>query len=154
TFDELGYTRLDRTLFRDRAERLTSFEYDNIQQMIKRTDPLNRVTLFDWCKCGALRRLTDPMGRTTTWRHDIQGRVKCKEYASGARVSFLYENALSRLSQRIDEQLQVTQYDYNLDHTLSRITYTNAVVPTSPVTFTYDARYGRLRSMTDGSGTT
>ncbi len=63
---------LDRTLIRDRAGRQTSFEYNSVRQMTKRTDPLNRVTLFQWCKCGALKTLTDPMGRTTTWRHDIR----------------------------------------------------------------------------------
>ena len=122
--------------------------------MTKRTDPLNRATLFQWCKCGALKSLTDPMGRTTTWRHDIQGRVKCKEYADGSKVTYLYENTISRLSQRIDEKLQVTQYDYNRDDTVSRITYNNATVATPPVAFTYDANYSRLRSMTDGTGTT
>ena len=117
TFDQFTYTRLDRTLIQDRAGRQTSFEYNSIRQMTKRTDPLNRATLFQWCKCGALKSLTDPMGRTTTWRHDIQGRVKCKEYADGSKVTYLYENTISRLSQRIDEKLQVTQYDYNRDDT-------------------------------------
>ena len=75
--------------------------------MTKRTDPLGRVTLFQWCKCGALRGLTDPMGRTTFWRHDIQGRLKCKEYVDGSQVTYRYENGTSRLSQRIDEKLQI-----------------------------------------------
>jgi YD repeat-containing protein len=79
TFDHFTYTLLDRTLTKDRAGRQTTFEYNSIRQMTKRTDPLNRVTLFQWCKCGALRSLTDPMGRTTSWQHDIQSRVKSKE---------------------------------------------------------------------------
>lgn len=154
TFDQYTYTRLDHTLFRDRAGRQTTFEYNSIRQMIERTDPLNRTTWFQWCKCGALKSLTDPMGRTTTWRHDIQGRLKGKEYADGSKVTYRYENTISRLSQRIDEKLQVTQYDYNRDDTLARITYNNAAVATPPVAFAYDANYSRLRSMTDGTGTT
>ncbi len=154
TFDEFTYTRLDRTLMRDRAGRQTSFEYNNVRQMTKRTDPLNRVTMFQWCKCGALRRLTDPMGRTTFWRHDLQGRVKSKEYADGGKVIYLYENTTSRLRQRIDEKLQVTQYNYNRDDMLSRTSYTNAAVATPAVAFAYDANYPRLNSMTDGIGTT
>ena len=94
------------------------------------------------------------MGRTTTWRHDVQGRVKCKEYADGSKVTYLYETTTSRLRQRIDEKLQVTQYNYNRDDTLSQISYANAAVATPPVAFTYDANYNRLRSMTDGTGTT
>jgi RHS repeat-associated protein len=154
TFDQFTYTLLDRTLIRDRAGRQTMFEYNSVRQMTKRTDPLNRATLFEWCKCGALRGLTDPMGRTTTWQHDIQGRVKCKEYADGSKVTYRYENTISRLSQRIDEKLQVTQYDYNRDDTVSRVTYNNTIVPTPPIAFAYDANYSRLTSMTDGTGTT
>lgn len=69
-------------------------------------------------------------------------------------MTYRYENTISRLSQRIDEKLQVTQYDYNRDDTVSQISYANATVPTPLVAFTYDANYNRLRSMTDGTGTT
>jgi YD repeat-containing protein len=112
------------------------------------------VSLFQWCRCGDLRTLTDPMGRTTTWRHDVQGRVKCKEYADGSKVTYRYENSTRRLRQKIDEKLQVTQYSYNRDDTVSRISYTNVGVVTPSVAFTYDPNYNRLSSMTDGTGTT
>ena len=148
------YTLLDTTMITDRAGRQTTFGYNNVRQMINRTDPLGRITLFQWCKCGALRRLADPMGRTTTWRHDIQGRLTCKEYADGSQVTYRYEDTTSRLRQRIDETLQVTQYNYNRDDTLSDISYTNTTVPTPPVTFGYDANYNRVTSMTDGTGPT
>ena len=98
--------------------------------------------------------MTDPLGRTTSWEHDIQGRVVTKKYADGSKVTYLYEDTISRLRQRIDEQLQVTQYNYNRDDTVSQISYTNAVVATPPVAFAYDENYNRLRSMTDGTGTT
>jgi RHS repeat-associated protein len=154
TAQTFTYTLLDRTMITDRAGRQTTFGYNNVRQMINSTDPLGRVTLFQWCKCGALRRLADPMGRTTTWRHDMQGRLACKEYAGGSQVTYLYEDTTSRLRQRIDEALQVTQYNYNRDNTLSRISYTNTAVPTAQVTFIYDANYNRVTSMTDGAGTT
>jgi RHS repeat-associated protein len=154
TTQTFTYTLLDNTMITDRAGRQTTFEYNSVRQMVQRTDPLGRVTLFEWCKCGALRRLADPMGRITTWRHDIQGRVTCKEYTDGSQVAYRYEDTTSRLRQRIDEALQVTQYNYNRDDTLSRISYTNATVATAPVTFTYDANYNRVTSMTDGTGTT
>jgi RHS repeat-associated protein len=154
TFDQFAFTRLDRTLLRDRAGRQTTFEYNSIRQLTKRTDPLNRVTLFQWCKCGDSRTLTDPMGRTTTWHHDIQGRVTAKEYADGSRIVYLYETTTKRLRQRIDEQLQVTQYTYNRDNTVSAMSYVNAAVPTPSVTFSYDPNYNRLSSMTDVTGRT
>lgn len=154
TFDQYTYSRLDHTLSQDRAGRQTSFEYNNVGQMTKHTDPLNRVSLFQWCKCGDSKSLTDPMGRTTIWLHDIQGRVTEKQFADGSKVSFLYENTTSRLRQRIDEKLQVTQYTYNRDDTVSGRSYANAAVATPPVAFAYDANYNRVTSMTDGIGTT
>src|SRR5262249_39440085 len=149
TLNQFTYTLLDRTLVQDRAGRKTSFAFNSIRQMTKRTDPLNRTTLFEWCKCGALRRLTDPMGRTTTWRHDVQSRVKCKEYADGSKVTYLYDDKTSRLRQRVDEKLQVTQYSYNRDNTIRQKSYPNAVVATPSVSFAYDQNYNRLTSMTD-----
>jgi YD repeat-containing protein len=154
TSSEYNYTLLDLTTMKDRAGRKSTFEYNSVRQMTKRTDPLNRVTLFQWRKCGALRGLTDPMGRTTFWRHDIQGRLKSKEYVDGSKVIYRYEEATSRLSQRIDEKLQLTQYEYNKDDTLRRIAYNNAALLTPPVAFAYDTNYPRLCSMTDGTGTT
>ena len=153
TVDKSTYTLLDRTLIHDRAGRQTLFEYNSVRQMTKLTDPLNRISNFQWCKCGALKTLTDPMGRTTTWRHDIQGRVKCKEYPDGSKITYLYENNTSRLRQRIDEKLQVTQYNYNRDDTLSDKSYTNVALATPSVALAYDPNYSRVTSMTDGTGT-
>jgi RHS repeat-associated protein len=48
----------------------------------------------------------------------------------------------------------VKTYDYFLDKTLKQTTYTNAVVATPTVSFTYDPVYSRVASMTDGTGTT
>jgi len=154
TFQESTYTRLDLTQSRDRAGRVTSLEYNAVRQMAKRTDPLNRVTQFQWCKCGGIKSLTDPMGRTTDWRNDVQGRATAKVYPDGSEVRYVYENTTSRLRQRIDEKLQATQYDYNPDDTLSRITYVNAAIATPAVVFAYDQNHQRLASMTDGAGTT
>ncbi len=145
---------LDMTKMTDRKDRTTLFEYNSIRQLTKRTDPLDRVTYFGWCKCGALSSLTDPMGRTTTWRYDIQGRPKWKKYADDSKITYIYESTTSRLLQKMDENLQVTQYAYNLDDTLRSKSYTNAQVPTPSVAFNYDTNYLRIISMTDGTGTT
>jgi YD repeat-containing protein len=79
TFEQFVYQRLDVTNVLDRAGRQTIFEFDNVRQMRKKTDPLGRVTLFDWCRCGNIKSLTDPMGRTTTWLTDVQSRPVAKQ---------------------------------------------------------------------------
>jgi len=154
TFEEFVYTLLDRILVGDRLGRQTSFAYNSVRQLTRRTDPLGQVTHLQWCKCGALRTLTDPMGRTTTWRHDIQGRVSSKEYADGSKTLYTYETTTSRLRQRVDPQLQLTQYVYNQDDALREKSYANAAVETPGVRFSYDPDYSRIASMEDGAGTT
>jgi RHS repeat-associated protein len=154
TFEQFTYTFLDLVQIRDRAGRLTTFEYSPIRQMSKRTDALNRATLFEWCKCGGLKTLTEPTGRTTTWRNDVQGRITSKNYSDGSKVSYVYENTTSRLRERTDEKLQVTRYSYNRDNTASTTNYVNTGLATPPVAFTYDPNYQRVTAMTDGYGTT
>jgi RHS repeat-associated protein len=154
TFEQYTYDRLSLATLRDRSDRLTSYEYNNARQLTKKTDPLGRSVLYQWCKCGVMEALTDPLGRTTTWSHDIQGRTTHKAYADGSKVIYQYEDTSSRLRQRIDATLQMTQYDYNLDNTLQGKRYSNTCNATPSVTFSYDPAYERLSSMVDGNGTT
>src|SRR5262245_33138720 len=49
---------------------------------------------------------------------------------------------------------QATGYEYLLDNSLKKISYTNELVPTADVSFTYDNTYPRVVTMTDGTGTT
>jgi len=154
TFEQFIYSRLDVTNVIDRAGRQTSFEFDNIRQMKKRTDPLGRTNLFEWCRCGNIKNLTDPMGRTTTWLTDVQSRPIAKQYGDGSQVQYFYENTSSRLRQVVDEKGQVSQFTYNRDDTLNSVGYINSAVLTPGVSYTYDPNYSRQLSMTDGTGTT
>ena len=154
TSEQITYNRFDVTNVMDRAGRQTTFEFDNIRQMRKRTDPLGRVTLFEWCRCGAIKTLTDPMGRTTTWLTDVQSRTIAKQYGDGSQAQHFYVNASSRLRQVIDEKQQISQFAYNLDDTLKSVVHANAAIPTPGVSYTYDPNYSRVLSMSDGTGTT
>lgn len=154
TFEQITYDRLHRTSERDRAGRVSDYTYDALQRLVQVRDALNRVIRYDWCRCGELTSIIDPLNRVTTWRHDVQGRKVAKVYADGSRVAYVYENGTSRLQRMIDEKGQFTEYDYNIDDTLRQVTYPNANVATPSVRFTFDSRYPRLTSMTDGSGLT
>jgi RHS repeat-associated protein len=154
TFEQFTYDRLDLVVFRDRAGRQTFYEYDNMRQVKKQTDPLNRVTRFEWCRCGDIKSLTDSMGRLTSWLSDVQGRVTGKRYGDGSQVSYVYESTSSRLKHMIDEKEQVTQFAWNRDDTLASVAYGNSAVPTPGVSYLYDRNYQRVSSMTDGTGTT
>ena len=153
TFNQYLYDRLDRSAFRDRAGRVTSFAHDSMRQMTSSTDPLGRMTLLDWCRCGDLKSITDPMGRTTSWVTDVQGRRTLKQYNDGSQVRYVYENTTSRLRQTTDERHQSTVFAYNIDETLRSISYVNVAVATPCVSFRYDPDYPRISSITDGIGT-
>ena len=121
--------------------------------MTKRTDPLNRVTLFEWCKCGDLKSLTDPMGRTTTWRHDVQGASNARSMRMAPRSNIFTKTRPAACGRGL---MKSTGHPIHLQprrHTKSyRLYQRHCRHP--PVAYTYDPNYRRLRSMTDGTGTT
>jgi RHS repeat-associated protein len=154
TAEHMTYDRLDVATTTDRRGRVTKMAYNPIRQLVKVTDPLARVTQYDWCKCGALVGLLDPMGQLTKWTYDVQGRMTAKQYADNSKIIYAYENTTSRLKSVTDAKGQVTNYQYFGDDALKQVSYTNATVATPSVSFTYDALYPRVLTMTDGVGTT
>ena len=52
-----------------------------------------------------------------------------------------------------DAKNQTTLYGYFIDDNLKQVSYSNAVVATPGVSFTYDTNYDRITSMVDGTGT-
>ena len=94
------------------------------------------------------------MGRVTAWIRDLQGRVTTKINPDLTQITSAYEANTSRLKSVTDARNQTTLYSYFIDNNLKQVTYSNAVVATPGVSFTYDTNYNRLLTMTDGIGTT
>ncbi|MGH9632040.1 MAG: RHS repeat domain-containing protein, partial [Bryobacteraceae bacterium] len=154
TTREYRWDKLDLVEVKDRQGRKTSYMYDAVRNLTKVTDPLNRHTQFEYYGNGVLKSLTDPNGNKTTWEIDVQGRVSAKRYADGKGFSIKYEPATSRLKTVMDAIGQVRQYSYAADDRLSGIEYIKPLSPTPNVVFEHDDYFARLKSMTDGSGTT
>jgi RHS repeat-associated protein len=154
TYQQLVYNNLDLAATRDRLGRWTRKFYDPLRRVVAVIDPLWRTTQFQYCVCGALENLIDPLGNTTSWSHDLEGRVTAKTYADNTSVQYTYENTTSRLKQMTDAMSQMTVYTNNIDNTLAGVSYLNAVVATAPVSFTYDSNYNRVLTMVDTNGTT
>lgn len=148
------YDRLDLTRERDRAGRWTTTTHDAARRPIATRDALGRVVRQAWCACGSLSNLTDPNGNVTAWDRDVVGRVTKETRANGSVATYAYETTTSRLKSTTDPKLQVTTYSYAKDNALTGVVYTNASIATPSVTFSYDANYGRVASMADGTGTT
>jgi RHS repeat-associated protein len=154
TYKEFWYDRLGLSMYRDRQGRITKRSYNKLGQLTDMTDAKNQKTSFNWCDCGVLDTIIDPLGHQTTFHRDIQGRLIKKQYDDGKVFSFTYENARSLLKTITDAKGQVRNYEYEKDDNLRRIYYTNALVPTPEVTFSYDPYFDRLAAVTDGTGTT
>jgi len=154
SYRQFVYTLLDLTASRDRLGRWTTNTYNADRQLIQTEDPLGRITQYQYCDCGALEAIFDPLGNVTWWDHDVQSRVTGKYYADGSGVTFTYENTTSRIHSRTDEKGQQTFYNYYNDDDLAGVSYSNIVIATPTVTYTYDTNYNRIVEMQDGLGTT
>ena len=169
TFEQFQYTdnvtgamTLDLTGSRDRRGLWTYRHYNANQKMDSITDPANRTTQYGWCTCGALTGITDPNNQMTTFYRDIQSRVYQKAFQDGTTIDYLYEGqsapntvgATSRLKSSTDAKNQRTNYAYFADDNVQQVSYTNALVSTPTVNYTYDPNYNRVSTMTDGIGLT
>jgi RHS repeat-associated protein len=108
----------------------------------------------EWCVCGNLEALIDAKGQRTSWERDVQGRITREVRADGATDMLYTYDATGRVKTITDPKDQVTTHTYLADDSLSGTTYTNAVIATPGVSFTYDPVYPRVTAMADGSGTT
>ncbi len=154
TFESVVYQALGVASSRDRLGRTTTYAYNGNMQPVTTTDPAGRTLRYEWCSCGALQVLIDAMDRRTRWRYDIMGRQTAKEYADGSADHYEYDSASGRLRAIIDGKNQVKNFAYNVDGTLSKVSYLYETNETPDVSFAYDAVYGRLVQMVDGLGIT
>jgi RHS repeat-associated protein len=158
---------LQLTRSKDRRGLWTTRHYNRNGQMDSITDPQNPPTQFEWCTCGALNKITDANNHKTTFYRDLQSRVYQKQFDDNKTINYLYDGqtaantvgASSRLKSSTDAKNQKTNYFYFSDDNIQQITYTRPngqplVPPTPSVSFTYDANYNRIATMTDGTGLT
>jgi YD repeat-containing protein len=110
--------------------------------------PNGDTVRYRWCKCGSLAELVDGNGNLTKWQRDTMGRVTSKVFADNRTIQYAYQPHSGRLASITDARGQVTNYTYRVDGAMAGVTYTNAVLATPAVSFTYDTAYGRLATMT------
>ena len=154
TNTQYGWNKLDLASIKDRQGRTTTYAYDAGRNLVDITDPLGRHAKMSYYENGDLKSLTDANNNTVAWDIDLQDRVTAKHYPDGRTFTNTYEATTSRVKWITDSLGQMKQYSYAPDDQLKGLTYLNALNATPNVTFTYDAFFPRLSSMTDGSGTT
>jgi RHS repeat-associated protein len=154
TSETFAYERLDLVAQTDRNGRTTRHYYDRVGRRTGTRDPLGRVIRQEWCGCGALNALIDGNGNRTAWARDVQGRVITETRADGTTDTTYTYDATGRLETVTDPLEQVTTHAYFADDALDETTYTDAVVATPSVGYTYDSVYPRIATTVDGMGTT
>ncbi len=160
TYEETAYNRLDAEKQRDRLGRWTQTFYDTLRRPVATRDASGGTTQYQYggsgcASCGGggdrVTKLIDPNGNTTSWEYDLQGRVAQETRADASSESYTYETTSSRLKQKTDRKTVTTTFEYFLDDTLKRKSYSDS---TPAVSYTYDAVYPRSATITDGTGTT
>lgn len=145
------YDKLDVKMTKDRVGRWTRNFY-NVMGQLTASVFGGKVTNYERCICGALTGLVDPAGNRTTWAQDIEGRQTSKTYADGTATTYTYEANTSRPKTITDALSQVETINYNIDDSISSMTWSGSVTPT--VSYTYDSVYPRLTGMSDATGST
>ena len=153
TTKKMTYSLLDVASSTDRQNRVTTYQYNALRQLILKRDPLGRATYFNWCLCGHLGSVFDASLHTTTWSHDIEGRVYMKTYDDGSYEVYSFEPDSGLLSTRTDAKGQTKYFTYNEDATVNKTQYFGGTA-TPSVSYTYDPFVPRLTEIVDGTGTT
>ena len=154
TTETFTYSRLDLVEQTDRLGRITRHFYDGFGRRIATRDPAGRTISQVWCDCGSLEALVDANGNRTKWERDVQGRVTREIRADNTTDTLYTYDLAGRLKTVTDPKDQVTTHSYNLDDSLSGTAYTEEVISTPDVWYTYDTYYARVATMVDGIGTT
>jgi RHS repeat-associated protein len=136
----------------DRLGRTTTRTYDSTRHLISVTDPLSRTTSYGWCSCGAMISMTDPKGNITYFNRDLESRLTSKVYPGGTQPpstpDYTYDT-VGRVATYKDKRADTATYTYNLDNTLSGVSYSLAsgTAATPSVALAYDSNYNRPTSV-------
>jgi len=145
------------------------YAYDSYGQVIRYTDPENRISTFDYDQYGNLLTVTDPEGKVTTYTYDAAGRIASITDSKDGVTSYTYDNTGNLLTVT-DPAAGVITYLYDSNGNLSSITDQrgktttyqydengNLIQVTDPLlnitTFTHDGD-GNCRTVTNAKGQT
>lgn len=106
-------------IYARRANRTSSYAYDDFDRLITKTDTHNKTVNFSYDLNGNRIRITDPDGILTSYEYDGLNRVQSVRTAQG-----------------------VTQYTYDRDSRMNRVQYPN----NTTASYTYD-RVGRTTAI-------
>jgi RHS repeat-associated protein len=144
------------------ADRVTIFTRDANRKVTDVEQPSGKhVGYVQGNCCGSIDTLVDSAGNQTHWQYDVLGRVAAKWLRWGqpgeVQVQTLGYDAVGRPTAIQDARGNAKTFGYDAEGRLSAIQYAvNAANtrPTSDVALSYEPVYGRLATVSDGTGVT
>lgn len=133
---------------RDNLNQVTTYAYDVQQNLIRETDAYNSVTQYEYYSTGLKRAAVDPRSNVTSFYYDDNGYPKAVANSLNETVRFEYD-AAGRKTAETDPLGNRTVYSYNGRDQLLDITDPLG----NRTSYTYDS-YGRRRSVMDAEGHT
>jgi len=124
-----------------------NYGYDNNGNLKTRTDAAGRVTRYDYDKQDRLVKVTAPDNGATVYTYDTEGNLSSVLDARGLRTSYTY-NGLGDLLSQTSPDTGTTTYAYDTAGRLASLTRANGAV----TTFTWDA-LDRMTSRSAGGVT-
>ena len=166
-----GFARVSREL--GAQGQTTQYQYDNNDNVVQLTDPLQQATRYQYDALNRLSQETDPSGATTQTQYDDSDRVTQVTDRNHNATQYLYDALGNRTEQhspdtgtstarydaagnaisRTDANGQATQYQYDALNRLQQARFADG----STVGYQYDNAsngIGRLAAITDSSGST
>lgn len=133
----------------DQSAPVTTYEYDEVGQLISETNSRGGTTSYDYDAAGNLLSLTDALGNTTSWIYDALGRMTSETNELNETRTYEYD-ALGNLTRATDRLDRIVEYAYD---NLSRVTSetwfaAGGATVVNTISYVYDA-WGRLDIVED-----
>ena len=126
---------------------ITSYAYDDVNQMISQTDHLGGITTFTYDANGNRLSVTDPAGNTTQFVYDALNRRVMKIDPLNMRTTFTYDPA-DNLVERVDRNNRRRTFAYNALNQRVRETWFDGVSTVNVIDYGHDA-VGNQRYVAD-----
>jgi RHS repeat-associated protein len=91
---------------------ITSFAYDQVNNVISTTDPLGKVTTAAYDAMDRKISTTDPLGHTTSWTYDAVGNILTTTRPDGGVTNNAFD-AMNRLAQTTNPKGESTVMAYD-----------------------------------------
>ncbi len=136
-----------RTSVTDANSKVTQYAYDDADRLVSVTDAASGLTSYSYNNENNLTGITDANLRTTNFAYDTLGRVTKTTFPSVLVESYNYD-ANGNLTSKTDRKNQTINYAYDALNRLTSKSYPD----TSSVSYTYDLA-NHLAQTSDSTGT-